>query len=135
MDRLILLNGHGGNVASATIAALRLRTDQEMLVAYPHWLDFGMPPDLEQRTHGTHSRNAKPEYQELPVVPQLRDQTARDRPGDSHSTGSEQQRGQGTTVNGRALHERADGFQVFSSLFILHEQHFALQSPSVNSRF
>lgn len=43
IDRLIILNAHGGNIAAATIAALRLRTEFGMLAAHPHWLDFGMP--------------------------------------------------------------------------------------------
>jgi len=46
IDRIILLNAHGGNIAAATIAALRLRTDHGMLAAYPHWLDFGLPEGL-----------------------------------------------------------------------------------------
>jgi len=45
-DRLILLNGHGGNIAAATIAALRLRVEAGMLVSYPHWLDFGLPATI-----------------------------------------------------------------------------------------
>ncbi len=50
VQRLILFNAHGGNVAAAQIAALKLRTRHRMLVATPHWLDFGLPdgiaPDL-----------------------------------------------------------------------------------------
>jgi len=45
--RLILLNAHGGNVASARIAALEARKRYEMLVASAHWMDFGLPDTLE----------------------------------------------------------------------------------------
>lgn len=44
--RVVLLNGHGGNAAAATIAALRLRTRVDMLAVNVHWLDFGLPPGL-----------------------------------------------------------------------------------------
>ncbi len=47
IDRLIVLNAHGGNIAAATIAALRLRTEHGMLASYPHWLDFGLPDGLD----------------------------------------------------------------------------------------
>ena len=43
INRLVLLNAHGGNKAAAEIAALRLRRDFDMLVAYPHWAQFGLP--------------------------------------------------------------------------------------------
>jgi creatinine amidohydrolase len=46
IDRMIILNAHGGNIAAATLAALRLRTEQNMLVTYPHWLDFGLPDGM-----------------------------------------------------------------------------------------
>lgn len=46
IDRLIILNAHGGNIAASTIAALRLRTELGMLAAHPHWLDFGLPQDM-----------------------------------------------------------------------------------------
>jgi creatinine amidohydrolase len=46
IDRLIILNAHGGNIAAATIAALRLRTELGMLAAHPHWLDFGLPEGM-----------------------------------------------------------------------------------------
>lgn len=44
--RVVLFNAHGGNVAAAAIAALRLRTRFGMLAASVHWLDFGLPDDL-----------------------------------------------------------------------------------------
>ena len=44
--RVMLFNGHGGNVAAASIAALKLRTRFNMLAASAHWLDFGLPADL-----------------------------------------------------------------------------------------
>ena len=46
IQRLVLFNGHGGNIAAAAIAALKLRTRLNMLVASAHWLDFGLPPQL-----------------------------------------------------------------------------------------
>jgi creatinine amidohydrolase len=46
LRRVILLNAHGGNVAAAAIAALKLRTRFGMLVASAHWLDFGLPVGL-----------------------------------------------------------------------------------------
>jgi creatinine amidohydrolase len=46
IDRLIILNAHGGNIAASTIAALRLRTEFGMLAAHPHWLDFGLPDGM-----------------------------------------------------------------------------------------
>ncbi len=44
--RMVLFNAHGGNVAAAAIAALKLRTRFAMLAASVHWLDFGLPPGL-----------------------------------------------------------------------------------------
>ncbi len=46
VKRLLLFNGHGGNIAAALIAALKLRTRFGMLVASAHWLDYGLPPDM-----------------------------------------------------------------------------------------
>jgi creatinine amidohydrolase len=46
ISRLVLANGHGGNIALADLAALKLRTRFRMLVANAHWLDFGLPPDI-----------------------------------------------------------------------------------------
>ncbi|MEM6902735.1 MAG: creatininase family protein [Pseudomonadota bacterium] len=43
VDRLVLFSAHGGNRAAAEIAALRLRTEAGMLVATPHWSNFGLP--------------------------------------------------------------------------------------------
>lgn len=47
IKRLVLFNGHGGNVAAASIAALKLRTQLAMLAASAHWLDFGLPPGMK----------------------------------------------------------------------------------------
>lgn len=44
--RVVLFNGHGGNVAAAAIAALKLRTRFDMLAASAHWLDLGLPAGL-----------------------------------------------------------------------------------------
>lgn len=46
LRRVVLFNGHGGNVALASIASLKLRTRFNMLTASAHWLDFGMPEGL-----------------------------------------------------------------------------------------
>jgi creatinine amidohydrolase len=48
IKRMVLFNGHGGNVAAASIAALKLRTQFAMLVASAHWLDFGLPAQMKQ---------------------------------------------------------------------------------------
>lgn len=44
--RVVLFNGHGGNIALGSIAALKLRTRYGMLAANAHWLDFGLPENL-----------------------------------------------------------------------------------------
>jgi creatinine amidohydrolase len=44
--RVMLFNGHGGNIAAGAIAALKLRTQFNMLAARAHWLDFGLPKDI-----------------------------------------------------------------------------------------
>ena len=48
IQRIVLFNGHGGNVAAGSIAALKLRTRFNMLAASAHWLDFGLPTNLVQ---------------------------------------------------------------------------------------
>lgn len=45
--RLLMLSAHGGNTAALTIAALRARRACGLLVAHPHWLDFGLPETLK----------------------------------------------------------------------------------------
>ena len=46
ISRIVLFNGHGGNIAPAAIAALKLRTRFGMLAASAQWLDFGLPDGL-----------------------------------------------------------------------------------------
>jgi len=46
--RLLLFNAHGGNVAASQIAALNLRRRHALLAAAAHWLDFGLPQDLDR---------------------------------------------------------------------------------------
>ncbi|MBY0511858.1 MAG: creatininase family protein [Rhodospirillaceae bacterium] len=46
IQRVVLFNGHGGNIAPASLAALKLRTRFNMLAASAHWLDFGLPEGL-----------------------------------------------------------------------------------------
>ena len=41
-----MFNAHGGNVAAAQIAALKLRNAHDLLAASLHWLDLGLPADL-----------------------------------------------------------------------------------------
>ena len=48
INRVVLFNGHGGNVALGSIAALKLRTRFGMLAASAHWLDFGLPGGVQQ---------------------------------------------------------------------------------------
>jgi creatinine amidohydrolase len=50
IKRVVLFNGHGGNIAAAGIAALKLRTRFGMLAASAHWLDFGLPAGLDAPT-------------------------------------------------------------------------------------
>lgn len=47
VHRVVLFNGHGGNVAACSIAALKLRMRFAMLAASAHWLDFGLPPEMK----------------------------------------------------------------------------------------
>lgn len=48
IKRVVLFNGHGGNIALGSIAALKLRTQHGMLAASAHWLDFGLPQGFAQ---------------------------------------------------------------------------------------
>lgn len=50
LRRVILFNGHGGNIAAGSIAALKLRTQFNMLAASAHWLDFGVPETITPPT-------------------------------------------------------------------------------------
>jgi creatinine amidohydrolase len=43
LKRVVLFNGHGGNIAAGEIAALKLRTGAGLLAVSIHWLDFGLP--------------------------------------------------------------------------------------------
>lgn len=46
--KVLLFNGHGGNIAAALIAALKLRTRFGLLAASVHWLDYGLPAGMPQ---------------------------------------------------------------------------------------
>jgi len=48
IKRVVLFNGHGGNIALGSIAALKLRSRYGMLAASAHWLDFGLPQGFTQ---------------------------------------------------------------------------------------
>lgn len=50
VSRLLFVNGHGGNISAANIAALRLRRDHGMLTANLYWLDLGLPVDFDPPT-------------------------------------------------------------------------------------
>ena len=56
--KLVLLNGHGGNIPVMDIVARQLRISQGMLVFSMNWFGFGMPEDIyseTERTHGIHA--------------------------------------------------------------------------------
>lgn len=56
--KLVLLNGHGGNIPVMDIAARQLRVSQDMLVFSVNWFGFGMPEGMyseAERTHGIHA--------------------------------------------------------------------------------
>lgn len=56
--KLVLLNGHGGNVPSMDIAARKLRVEQDMLVFSLSWFALGLPEGLfseTERSHGIHA--------------------------------------------------------------------------------
>src|SRR5262249_61663918 len=44
--RLLILNSHGGNPPAIAIAALRLRTEDGVLVPTTHWEDLARPAEL-----------------------------------------------------------------------------------------
>lgn len=46
IDRLLFVNGHGGNVSALNIAALDARRKFALLCANAHWLDFGLPEGI-----------------------------------------------------------------------------------------
>lgn len=56
--KMVLLNGHGGNIAVMDIVARQLRIDHQMMVFCVNWFGFGTPDDLYsqiERTHGIHA--------------------------------------------------------------------------------
>ncbi|MEQ8710716.1 MAG: creatininase family protein [Rhodospirillales bacterium] len=50
IKRLLLLNGHGGNISALNIAVLNARRQHGILAANAHWLDVGLPPELAPPT-------------------------------------------------------------------------------------
>lgn len=54
VERLVLLNGHGGNNAVLDIAARDLRIDHQMLVATCSWFGFANYPDSAELAHDIH---------------------------------------------------------------------------------
>lgn len=56
--KMVLLNGHGGNIPVMDIVARQLRIDHDMMVFCVNWFGFGMPEGLysqTERTHGIHA--------------------------------------------------------------------------------
>lgn len=56
--KLVLLNGHGGNIPCMDLAARKLRVEQDMLVFSLNWFALGMPEGLysdTERAHGIHA--------------------------------------------------------------------------------
>lgn len=47
IERVILLNAHGGNTALAKIAAIEARAQYGTFCASEHWTNFGVPENLE----------------------------------------------------------------------------------------
>lgn len=55
--KLVIFNGHGGQVSLVDIVAKRLRAEREMLVVKASYFAFGTPPGLftdEELAHGIH---------------------------------------------------------------------------------
>ena len=56
--KLVLLNGHGGNIPAMDIAARKLRVEEDMLVFSLSWFALGMPGGLyseDELSHGIHA--------------------------------------------------------------------------------
>lgn len=56
--KLVLLNGHGGQIAPMQIVARRLRVEQGMFVVAASWFSWGLPPGLfsdHEARHGIHA--------------------------------------------------------------------------------
>src|ERR1043165_3142654 len=57
IDKLIIINSHGGNIALIDLAARQLRVRLGMLAVHASWDRFGYPKGLfseAERTHGIH---------------------------------------------------------------------------------
>ena len=58
VHKLVLLNGHGGNIPVMDIVARQLRISHDMLAFSVNWFGFGTPEGLyseTERTHGIHA--------------------------------------------------------------------------------
>lgn len=56
--KLVILNGHGGNIPCMDVAARKLRVEQDMLVFSLSWFALGLPEGLyseAERGHGIHA--------------------------------------------------------------------------------
>jgi len=57
INKLVIINSHGGNIALIELAARQLRVRQGMLAVHASWGRFGYPDGLfseAERTHGIH---------------------------------------------------------------------------------
>jgi creatinine amidohydrolase len=57
INKLVIINSHGGNIALIDLAARQLRLRQSMLAVHTSWGRFGYPEGLfgeAERTHGIH---------------------------------------------------------------------------------
>ena len=57
IDKLVIINSHGGNIALIDLAARQLRVRHGMLAVHTSWGRFGYPDGLfseAERTHGIH---------------------------------------------------------------------------------
>lgn len=58
VKKLVLLNGHGGNIPVMDVVTRKLRIDHDMLAFAVNWFGFGMPEGLyspTERAHGIHA--------------------------------------------------------------------------------
>src|ERR1044072_1340016 len=57
IDKLVIINSHGGNIALIDLAARQLRVRHRMVAVHPSWGRFGYPQGLfsdAEHTHGIH---------------------------------------------------------------------------------
>jgi creatinine amidohydrolase len=84
VEKLVIINSHGGNLAIIDLAARQLRVTRAMLAVHCSWGRFGYPDGLfsaAERTHGIHGGDVETSIM-LAAYPQLvrRDKVADFRP-------------------------------------------------------